>query len=147
MDPSDIPKQYGGNLDWEWGDMPNLDEPARELAGGLEIPSKGGKPDFVKGPLLFDGDKIRALGTVDGAPRRLDIPVPIVTKEQQQEVDLKSEREAEATATLAVTAAPTIVTGSTLSESLLYQNGSEKVASMTCSGALPQSLTPADISE
>jgi len=147
MDPSSFPKQYGGELDWEWGDTPNLDEPARELVGGVEIPPKerGGKPDFIRGPLLFDDDKIRVLGTVDGAPRRLDIPVPFVTKEQQQEIDLKGEREVEAAATLAVAAAP-IVTGSTLSESLPYQNGSEKVA-LTFSDALPQSLTPVDISE
>jgi hypothetical protein len=150
MDPSSIPKQYGGNLDWEWGDVPNLDGPARGLAGGLEIPPKGrgGKPDFVRGPLLFDGDKVRVLGTVDGKPRRLEIPV--VTKEQQQEADLKSENEVEAAAASAVTAAPPMVTSSTLSKSLPYQNGGEKLVEANgapLSSVAVTSITPADLSE
>lgn len=84
MDPSSIPKQYGGDLDWEWGDMPNLDEPARELVGGLETPPEGDskKPGFTKGPVLFKGDHVEVLGSVDGKPRRKTIPVP---KKQQQD--------------------------------------------------------------
>ncbi|KAL1998582.1 hypothetical protein VTN02DRAFT_5934 [Thermoascus thermophilus] len=87
MDPSSIPKQYGGDLDWEWGDMPNLDEPARELIGGLETPPEGDskKPGFMKGPVLFKGDHVEVLGSVDGKPRRKTIPVP--KKQQQQQQD------------------------------------------------------------
>lgn len=78
MDPSSIPKQYGGELDWKWGDMPNLDEPARELIGALETaPAEGEtKPGFIKGPVLFKGKEIEILGTVDGKSRRETIPVP-----------------------------------------------------------------------
>ncbi|KAL1981715.1 hypothetical protein VTN96DRAFT_2272 [Rasamsonia emersonii] len=78
MDPSSFPKQYGGELDWEWGDPPLLDEPARELAGGLELPAGEGekRPGFIKGPVLFHGDKIEVLGTENGKPRRATIPVP-----------------------------------------------------------------------
>ena len=36
MEPSSIPKQYGGELEWQWGDMPNLDEPAKEKLQGIE---------------------------------------------------------------------------------------------------------------
>lgn len=78
MDPSSFPKQYGGELDWQWGDMPNLDEPARELLQGLEqAPAEGKtKREILKGPMLFKGDKIEVLGTEAGKDRRMDIPVP-----------------------------------------------------------------------
>lgn len=82
MDPSSFPKQYGGELDWQWGDMPNLDEPARELLQGLEqAPAEGKtKKEILKGPMLFKGDKIEVLGSEDGKDRRMDIPVPKSTK-------------------------------------------------------------------
>lgn len=83
MDPSSIPKQYGGELDWKWGDMPYLDEPARELLSPLETPPAEGetRPGFMKGPVLFKGDEIEILGKVDGETRRRTVPVP--KKEQQ----------------------------------------------------------------
>jgi hypothetical protein len=58
--------------------MPNLDEPARELAGGLENPPEEGesKPGFIKGPLVWMGDKIEVVGTVNGKDRRDYINVP-----------------------------------------------------------------------
>ncbi|KAL2220143.1 putative phosphatidylinositol transporter [Thermoascus aurantiacus ATCC 26904] len=92
MDPSSIPKQYGGELDWEWGDMPNLDEPARQLAGGLEIPPKPGekKPGFVKGPVLFKGDHIEVLGTEGGKNRRMNIPVPVQKTGQESAASEKA---------------------------------------------------------
>lgn len=79
MDPSSIPKQYGGDLDWTWGDMPNLDQPAKDLIGGAESGSgEGGKKEFLKGPMLFDGEGIRVLGREkkggEGGERRWDIP-------------------------------------------------------------------------
>ncbi|KAJ5099720.1 hypothetical protein N7532_006721 [Penicillium argentinense] len=78
MDLSSIPKQYGGELEWQWGDMPNLDEPAQELLQGLEQePAEGKtKKELIKGPVLFKGDKVEVLGTVDGKERRSTIPVP-----------------------------------------------------------------------
>ncbi|KAJ9218032.1 hypothetical protein DTO166G4_423 [Paecilomyces variotii] len=77
MPLSSIPKKYGGELDWEWGDLPNLDEPARELIGALETQAENnnGKPGFLKGPVLFKGDKIEVLGSEGGEPRRREIPV------------------------------------------------------------------------
>lgn len=78
MDPASIPKQYGGELDWQWGDMPNLDEPAQELLQNLEQPPAEGKEkkDILKGPILFKGDNIEVLGTEDGKERRQILPVP-----------------------------------------------------------------------
>jgi hypothetical protein len=78
MDPSSIPKHYGGELDWQWGDMPNLDEPAQEKLGGIEqAPAEGKtKKEMIKGPMLFKGDEIEVLGTVNGEERRETIPVP-----------------------------------------------------------------------
>lgn len=87
MDPTSIPKQYGGELDWQWGDMPNLDEPARELLQNLEQPSAEGKEkkDILKGPILFKGDKIEVLGTENGKERRQIIPVPQAKVQPQPE--------------------------------------------------------------
>jgi hypothetical protein len=78
MDPSSIPKQYGGELDWQWGDMPNLDEPAREIVGALETaPTEGQtKPSFIKGPVLFKGDHVEIIGKENGKSRQTNIPVP-----------------------------------------------------------------------
>ncbi|KAI9930042.1 hypothetical protein MW887_011852 [Aspergillus wentii] len=92
MDISSIPKQYGGDLDWQWGDMPNLDEPARELVGALETPPAEGqtKPTLLKGPVLFKGNEIEILGSVDGKSRRETIPV---TKTQQEEPTTKTSSE------------------------------------------------------
>ena len=71
MDPSSIPKQYGGDLDWTWGDMPNLDQPAKDLIGGV---GSGDGKEFLKGPMLFDGEGIRVLGREEKGERRWDIP-------------------------------------------------------------------------
>ncbi|KAL5052019.1 hypothetical protein BDW71DRAFT_193502 [Aspergillus fruticulosus] len=78
MEPSSIPKQYGGGLEWQWGDMPNLDEPARELIGALETaPAEGQtKPGFIKGPVLFKGDRVEVLGKENGKRRATTVPVP-----------------------------------------------------------------------
>lgn len=78
MDPTTIPKQYGGQLDWQWGDMPNLDDEARKLVGGLETPPAEGetKPNFIKGPVLFKGDHVEILGKVNGESRKHSVPVP-----------------------------------------------------------------------
>lgn len=91
MDPSSFPKQYGGELDWEWGDMPNLDESARELVGSLEqIGPKGDgeisaeksakteaerKKSFVRGPVAWLKDRIEIFGSIGGQPRRRTIVV------------------------------------------------------------------------
>jgi hypothetical protein len=99
MDPTSIPKQYGGELDWQWGDMPNLDEPARELLQNLEQPLAEGKEkkEILKGPILFKGDKIEVLGTENGKERREIIPVP-QAKVPEQAVETKIETNGNGTA-------------------------------------------------
>lgn len=74
MDPSSFPKQYGGELEWQWGDMPNLDEPANELLQGVK--TDGEKADLLKGPMLFKGDEVEVLGAEDGKERRKTVAVP-----------------------------------------------------------------------
>lgn len=78
MEPSSIPKSYGGELDWSWGDMPNLDDPSRELLHGIEQPLADGqtRKNILKGPVLFNGDHLQVLGTVDGKERREIVPIP-----------------------------------------------------------------------
>lgn len=108
MDPSSIPKQYGGDLDWQWGDMPNLDEPARESIGGIEKPADGN--GYIKGPMIFHGEKgeIEVLGREKGEPRRAVIPAgrgqdgkgqaEVQTQAQEQkatEVKVAEEKKAE----------------------------------------------------
>jgi hypothetical protein len=58
--------------------MPNLDDPSRELLQGLEQPLAEGqtRKEILKGPVLFEGDHLQVLGTVDGKERREIIPVP-----------------------------------------------------------------------
>ncbi|KAJ5832055.1 hypothetical protein N7474_000366 [Penicillium riverlandense] len=89
MEPSSIPKSYGGELDWQWGEAPNLDEPARELLQGIEQPLAEGqtRKGILKGAMVFKGDKIEVLGTEDGKERRMTIPVPERKEQRQQEED------------------------------------------------------------
>lgn len=102
MEPSSIPKQYGGELEWQWGDMPNLDDPSRELLQGIEQPLAEGqtRKDILKGPVLFEGDHLQVLGTVDGKERREVIPVP------KTQTSVSEAQPAAAEAEKAVDAAP-----------------------------------------
>lgn len=74
MPLTSIPREYGGTLDWKWGDKPLLDEPARELAGGLYTHHKnaGGIGDFIEGPIIYSEGAIEVVGTVQRR-RREDI--------------------------------------------------------------------------
>ncbi|KAI1983429.1 hypothetical protein LOZ53_005858 [Ophidiomyces ophidiicola] len=104
MEPSSIPKRFGGELDWEWEDMPNLDEPARELVGTLENlgPTADGeltttnieketskteeerKKNFTKGPIAWVKDRIEIFGSIGGKTRRKTVHV-----EQKQQLNDK----------------------------------------------------------
>ncbi|KAB8342975.1 hypothetical protein FH972_022570 [Carpinus fangiana] len=71
MEPADIPKKYGGELDWEWGSLPAL-EPTIERA--LTWP-EGEPHSFPTGPIKWrlsaDGKLLEAVavGSQDGKPR------------------------------------------------------------------------------
>jgi hypothetical protein len=43
--PKDLPKMYGGELEWTFDDEPNLDDDAKAALPGGEMP---------KGPAIFD---------------------------------------------------------------------------------------------
>ncbi|KAK2756540.1 hypothetical protein FQN54_005433 [Arachnomyces sp. PD_36] len=97
MEPSSFPKQYGGELDWNWGDMPKLDEAATEATGGgLYVPKGEGsdEKEYVKGPVVWHGDKVEVLGSVDGKERRVEIKVP---EKKESTVAAEGEKEAPTT--------------------------------------------------
>ena len=81
MDPSSIPKEYGGDLEWRWGDRPLLDDATLAIAPTLETPSEKGTDQhlFIRGPMLFQDGKMevvtlmRRKGLGNGAKK--DIPV------------------------------------------------------------------------
>jgi hypothetical protein len=54
IDVQDLPKAYGGELEWTFEDEPNLDEDARKAVGG-EMP---------RGPAIFVNGRVERLGLV-----------------------------------------------------------------------------------
>lgn len=71
MDPKDIPSQYGGQLKFQWGDLPHLDD---EAQAAIE---KDGKAGWIQGPCLWLDHKRIVVGSEKGKPRR---SVPDVEK-------------------------------------------------------------------
>ncbi|KAL1882898.1 hypothetical protein Daus18300_000536 [Diaporthe australafricana] len=89
IDPSNIPRKYGGTLDFAWGDAPNLDPVIRDAAD-WEGPAKE-KPAFPRGPAYWrpiDGGKrveCVAVGSVDKVERCVRVctlPVPFPEGEE-----------------------------------------------------------------
>ncbi|KAI9701968.1 MAG: hypothetical protein M1836_001312 [Candelina mexicana] len=71
VDPADLPKKYGGELDWEFGMTPILDPNARQAVGELEK----GSHHWVEGPVIWQfaqgqEPKAVAVGSVAGKDRR-----------------------------------------------------------------------------
>jgi hypothetical protein len=64
--PDDFPKKYGGNLDWDFGMLPHLDEES------LSAIQKDGRSGWVDGPCLWRDGKRLVVGRADGIPRRPD---------------------------------------------------------------------------
>lgn len=90
IDPENIPKQYGGKLEFKWCDMPNLDPKIRTLASWEE-----GHTEFPKGPVYWvpvDGGKrleCLARGSVDKKERSekvCSIPVAFPEEETKKQV-------------------------------------------------------------
>ncbi|KAF3929925.1 Patellin-3 [Arthrobotrys entomopaga] len=78
IEKKNIPKQYGGDLDFEFGSFPNLDDEAKELLADFDNTTPTG---WVKGPIRWvNGDgpdaRVVAVGSVDGAPRKTVLAVP-----------------------------------------------------------------------
>ncbi|KIX10151.1 uncharacterized protein Z518_01232 [Rhinocladiella mackenziei CBS 650.93] len=90
MDTKDFPKRYGGELDWECGDLPHLDD---ETRAALE---KDGNKGWVRGPCLWlDGQRV-AVGSENGKLRRPDSDIqkkkPIVCAADYTEVPVHPDR-------------------------------------------------------
>ncbi|KAE8391586.1 CRAL-TRIO domain-containing protein [Aspergillus alliaceus] len=75
IEPSSLPEQYGGTLNWKWGDMPNLDDHGRSLAPSLYQGDASGSDYFIKGPVIFKDGAIEGLGSAEGKIRKIVIPV------------------------------------------------------------------------
>ncbi|KAI3391947.1 hypothetical protein diail_6593 [Diaporthe ilicicola] len=96
IDPANIPRQYGGTLDFAWGDAPNLDPVIRDTADWEGAAAKTDNPAFPKGPLYWrpvDGGKrveCVAVGSVDKVERcvrvcTMPVPFPEGEKEVEEE--------------------------------------------------------------
>ncbi|KAI9795259.1 MAG: hypothetical protein M1833_007281 [Piccolia ochrophora] len=72
IESSSLPKKYGGELDWEFGKLPDLDAQAKEAIR----PSKHGE-EWVRGPVLWRAGQRVVVGSVDGKDRREE---PVVGK-------------------------------------------------------------------
>lgn len=66
IDPADLPKCYGGQLDWNFGELPNLD-PKIEQAFGLD------KARWPIGPIKMEGDQLVARGTSKDGKHRHEV--------------------------------------------------------------------------
>ncbi|KAF3937877.1 hypothetical protein ABW19_dt0208474 [Dactylella cylindrospora] len=78
IDVKNIPKKYGGELDWDFGMDPSLDTDAKSLLGDLEYTTPNG---WVRGPVRWvggdgPGARLVAVGTVDGKERRKVLAQP-----------------------------------------------------------------------
>ena len=92
MDPVNIPKRYGGQLDWEWGQLPSIDT---ETQAALE---KDGNKGWVAGPALWLDHKRVVVGTENGKPRESDKEIaelkPVVYAADWTEEPVHPERRA-----------------------------------------------------
>lgn len=88
MEPSSFPKHYGGDLDWQWGDRPLLDDAALALAPALETRSEAGVDPHlcVRGPILFQDGKLEVVGTENGKRRDHFLPVNLPEDSSTQTV-------------------------------------------------------------
>lgn len=69
IEPANIPQKYGGELDFQWGDLPKYDAAALNEV----IEWKNGHKDFPEGPMFWHDKgsyiELEACGSVDGKPR------------------------------------------------------------------------------
>ena len=74
LDIDNVPKKYGGNLDWKFGDMPNLEPGIVNSMTWKQHFEQNGHKTLPIGPIKWqydeDGELIAtAIGTADGKPR------------------------------------------------------------------------------
>jgi hypothetical protein len=90
IEPKDFPKKYGGELEWNWGDIPHLDDETRTA---LE---RDGNKGWVKGPALWLDNQRLLVGSQKGKLRRPDSDVearlPVVYAADYTEVPVHPDR-------------------------------------------------------
>ncbi|KAK5126436.1 hypothetical protein LTR85_010672 [Meristemomyces frigidus] len=74
VDLDNVPKKYGGNLDWQFGDMPYLEPSVVNALRWEEQTTEKGHRTWPKGPIKWQyddkGDLVaKAIGTENGRPR------------------------------------------------------------------------------
>ena len=92
--PADIPKKYGGELDFEFGDPPSIDPVVEQLLTWSSPPPESGLRLLPDGPIRWieqpNKDKeALALGSVDGKLRRE--AVAVIHSPDQEGVQTASE--------------------------------------------------------
>ncbi|KAF2835950.1 CRAL/TRIO domain-containing protein [Patellaria atrata CBS 101060] len=75
IDPANIPKKYGGTLDWDFGNMPHLEPGIADTLTWHQPLSEAGHRTIPTGPIKWEesenGDMVAvAVGFQDGKPRR-----------------------------------------------------------------------------
>jgi CRAL/TRIO domain len=96
IDPDDIPKKYGGNLDWDVGMSPHLDQAATEAV------ERNGSKGWIEGPCLWEQGQRVPVGTVSGKARRpVNLVAVPVSAPAAAEVEAEGEAEAEGNANTA----------------------------------------------
>ena len=75
LDMDNIPKKYGGNLDWKFGDMPNLEPAIADSLRWREQFEQNGHKTLPIGPIKLQYDEqgdllATAIGTEDGKARQ-----------------------------------------------------------------------------
>lgn len=90
METKDIPKRYGGDLEWEWGELPHLDDETRAAV------ETDGNKGWVRGPCLWlDGQRV-VVGSEKGKLRRPDSDIekkkPVVYAADYTEVPVHPDR-------------------------------------------------------
>jgi len=76
IDAENIPKMFGGQLDWEYDDPPNLDEPTKEAFKAIGGVCPGGPFAYVDGVPVFGKDILAIrngkMSAADALKTRLD---------------------------------------------------------------------------
>lgn len=76
VDIDNIPKKYGGNLDWKFGDMPNLEPAIVNSLQWQQTFEQNGHKTLPIGPIKWQYDEeddlvATAIGSEDGKPRQV----------------------------------------------------------------------------
>lgn len=131
MDLKNVPKKYGGELDWGWGDLPSPGEAERKA---LEA---DGSKGWIRGPCLWLDQQRVAVGSENGKLRRAEKEIaekkpvlyaadyteePVHPERKASLISKKSDKAANgspvavATSSTAVAAAATVADGASTKE-------------------------------